>query len=230
MHRKLTGDYIERIEPFANDGLEETLLVRRRYSRIARRQQSRHVTLEQRHTLGITAGLSQFPLHLVQNLQTSFVVIYPDHGPDFGVSPAVVVTSLPYAQFQQRRRMTTLIEHAGDFRCNVVQILFDETVVVTLGLIIDGNKSVIVCRILEQFGIEQPSVVPAKVLHAIHAEKENRRYPFPLGTMCTTIWLGSSPVGSVFRLRKTLMNLGVTTLSALQVRYDFSCCVRPSLL
>ena len=37
--------------------------------------------------------------------------------------------------------------------------------------------------------------------------------------MCTTIWLGSSPNGSVFRLRKTLMNLGITKLSALRVRY-----------
>lgn len=89
-----------------------------------------------------------------------------------------------------------------------------------LGLAVGGNKPVVVCRLFEQFGIEQPSVVPAKVLHAIHSEKSSRSYPWALGTMCTTIWLGSSPNGSVFRLRKTLMNLGITTLSALRVRYE----------
>ena len=81
-----------------------------------------------------------------------------------------------------------------------------------------GSKAVLACRILAQgFGTKSPSSVPARILNAIQKEKYLRLYPLEhLGNVY--LLLESSPVGSHFRLRKTLINLGYTTVAVLEER------------
>ena len=97
-------------------------------------------------------------------------------------------------------------------------------------LIANETKAVLVCLLLEHFGARSPSLIPARILNAVRAEKS--LWPFlrpslrladiciaysnQMGRTTTAILLTS---GSLFGLRKKLINFGFPTLSALQTGY-----------
>lgn len=64
------------------------------------------------------------------------------------------------------------------------------------------------------------SLIPAGILNAVQAEKSLQPYPSRLADMCAAVLPEVGHIGSLFRLRKTLINLGFTTLPALRARYE----------
>ncbi len=94
-----------------------------------------------------------------------------------------------------------------------------KNMVTVLGLTRRGTKPILVCRLFVFFGLQRPTITPAKVVNAIRLEKLNKSCD---GLhMCQSIGL---PVGtrrlSVFSIRKLATMHGYATLCALRGRFE----------